>query len=333
LRDYFRAAPGQEAPAIERLQYLSTSGARALSLRSVVDYCGLLNAELFFCPDRIRFYERLLASVPHKVYLVIYDFLPWLRPEFFGQGSALPTLDYLRLLRKVKHAAFISEATRNDYLTRVLRENRETGPVLALGSDSFGFRPPRTDPGPPHFTVLGSLEPRKNPRPVLRAFQSLWDEGHELTLAFVGRLVGTLGEEDRLCIEKLQKTEPRFSWETKLDDQSVRHAVCESRATIYPSLAEGFGLPPLESLALGVPVIASDGIPSISMIDPLGQVRLVHPDSASIRQAVLRFLDDDFARRKANEIRQLKLPTWDGMVRTISDWIEGNHQSTVTVGG
>jgi glycosyltransferase involved in cell wall biosynthesis len=104
----------------------------------------------------------------------------------------------------------------------------------------------------------------------------------------------------------------------------VRHLIRGSRATIFASQAEGFGLPPLESLALGVPVIVSEGLPSIAMIEPPGQVRLAQPDAAGIRQAVLDMLDDTFARRKYEEIRGLNLPTWADLSRRLGQWIESS---------
>ena len=85
---------------------------------------------------------------------------------------------------------------------------------------------------------------------------------------------------------------------------------------------EGYGIPPLESLALGVPVVVTDGLPSIAMLEPHGQIRLPQPTSAAIVQAVRDLLDDDFARRKYEEIRRLRLPTWAEMVGRLSAWIE-----------
>jgi glycosyltransferase involved in cell wall biosynthesis len=322
LVDFF-AAPADELDVRrDALRRLAARPAAHLSMRAIARYRALLNAELFFCPDRIGFYERLLETLPDRIFMVIYDFLPWLRPEFFVQGSSLQGAAFVRLVRKAQHASFISEATRRDYLTRILRKQRSTGPVLSLGSDSFGFAEPRCTPGPAQFAVVGTLEPRKNHRAVLDAFESLWNDGYEASLVFIGKLGGTLSPQDRQRVERLAVTEPRFQWRVELDDHQVKEIIRESRSTIFASLAEGFGLPPLESLALGVPAIVSDSLPSVAMIDPLGQIRLRDATAPAIKQAVLKMLDDGFARQKAAEIRRLRLPTWTGMVREIQEWME-----------
>src|SRR5262249_10185498 len=133
-------------------------------------------------------------------------------------------------------------------------------------------------------------------------------EGVDADLTFVGRMVW-LPDADRQKLEELRR-HPRFEWLTDRTDEQVRDLIRDSRATVCPSLGEGYGIPPLESLALGVPVIATASIPSLGMISPHGQVRLAEPDSGSIRRAVRELLDDDFARRKYREIAALRLPSW-----------------------
>jgi glycosyltransferase involved in cell wall biosynthesis len=108
-----------------------------------------------------------------------------------------------------------------------------------------------------------------------------------------------------------------------------------SRATLFPSLGEGFGLPPLESLALGVPVIVASQVPSLGLIAPGGQVRLDRPDAQGIRAAVLDMLDDATARRKCQEITGLSLPRWADLGRACADWLAPatHHEPALTPPG
>ena len=102
----------------------------------------------------------------------------------------------------------------------------------------------------------------------------------------------------------------------------MREVIRDSRATLQVSLGEGFGLPALESLALGVPVIVAADIPSVAMIEPLGQCRIAAANPESIREAVLGLLDDEVHRRKCEEIRRLALPCWADFGGRLAAWVE-----------
>lgn len=90
---------------------------------------------------------------------------------------------------------------------------------------------------------------------------------------------------------------------------------------IYPSLGEGFGLPPVESLSLGIPVIVSETMPSIAGLAPLGQLRLQQCHSESIRSAIELMMEDDFAKAKYEELERLKIPSWSAAGRAIVEWM------------
>ena len=171
------------------------------------------------------------------------------------------------------------------------------------------------------FTVVGTLEPRKNHRAVLDAFERLWNDGVNAELVFAGKL-GWLTEDDRQRIARLGESNLRFRWCDALGDEEMVRIIRGSRATIYPALDEGYGLPPVESLALGVPVIVPDQMPSTAMLPPEGQLRMRMPTSESIRQAVEAMLDDRLAARKTEEICRLKLPNWSAMAASVERWID-----------
>jgi glycosyltransferase involved in cell wall biosynthesis len=324
--EFFGTLPGHPAQAAERLRALGSAGQRLLR-QDLERADAILNAEVFFDSARIEFYRRLTrTSLRNRLFFVVCDLLPWLHPEWFSQGAVLGTMPYLRLLRQIPHLAFISEQTRADFRERVARPDRlgrrqaASELVLALGADGLGSAEPRFCPACRQFSVLGTLEPRKNHHSVLDAFERLWADGIEVRLVFAGRL-GWLAEEEQKRIEQLHAEQSLFRWRTDLRDDEVVEVIRSSRATIYPSWGEGFGLPPLESLALGVPVIVSEGIPSTSMVEPLGQVRLARPDATSIGQAVRQMLEDDFAQAKHEELRGLRLPRWSDLGTVVSGWV------------
>jgi glycosyltransferase involved in cell wall biosynthesis len=324
IEEFFGLASGDPGRARQRLVEFMARAPEAAEPVAPERALGFLNVELFFNDWRPEVYHRLLDRMGERFFFLLYDFFPWLYPWWFPKGlmHEIPLMDFFRLARRASHVAFISEATRQDYLRRVVRRDRPTGPVLAMGGDGLGTRRPDFAAARRRFTAVGSIEPRKNLGPVLRAFASLWGEGVDARLTVVGRMNGLPADERRL-FDDLLENEPRFEWRTNLDDGQVRDVITDSRATVFASRAEGFGIPPLESLSLGVPVIVYEGIPSVAGLTPHGQVRLAEPDAVGVRRAVLDLLDDEYARAKTEEIRGLHVPTWGELAGNLAAWVEG----------
>jgi hypothetical protein len=80
--------------------------------------------EVFYDHARCRFYEHRQPA------MLAYDFLPWLRPDLFASPSVVTLMPYLRLIAKVPHVAFISEATRRVFETRIARRPAAGRPWL-----------------------------------------------------------------------------------------------------------------------------------------------------------------------------------------------------------
>jgi glycosyltransferase involved in cell wall biosynthesis len=321
-RDFF-TAPKDQLPALrERIGRAARRGGEVVTARMFGRYRGLLNATVFSLPWQVAYYAwAARRGMAGRIFLFVHDVLAWTRPELFTPGFGVNIGNYLRTLRLVPNLAYNSTQTCNETLMRVLRDGRPAGPVFPLGADSLGTASPHFELEKRRFTVVGTMEPRKNHLAVLDAFIRLWEAGADVELEFAGKL-GWLAEADARRVLSLRDREPRFRWRDTLGDGDVAAAIRASRATIYPALCEGYGLPPVESLALGVPVIVSDSIPAAAMLPPLGQVRLATPDAEAIGRAVTAMLDDDFARRKTNEIAQLRLPTWSEMVAGVARWVE-----------
>ena len=280
---------------------------------------ALFNPELFLGRPRLAFYERLLDEGLSNIFFIVYDALPVIHPQLFPRPFAIVFNEYARLLRRVPNLAFISEITRREFTERILRLT-QVGHVLPLGSDGLGSSKPNFSCARKQFTVVGSLEPRKNHLQILAAFEDLWEHGIDVKLTFVGRRAW-LSDVDFQRILSLSKSQPHFQWLSDLKDTQAASSICQSRATIFVSEIEGYGLPPMESLALGVPVIVSEKIPSVQMIEPLGQIRLHDVNPETISEAVMQMLDNDFAAKKYNEIKSLELPKWKDLSKGAHGWI------------
>jgi alpha-1,3-rhamnosyl/mannosyltransferase len=108
-----------------------------------------------------------------------------------------------------------------------------------------------------YFLAVGTLEPRKNLMTAIRAHASLPDA---LRDAFPLVLAGSRGWlNDELDAEIARAaTNERIRWLGYVTEEDLPALTSAACATVYPSLYEGFGFPPLESMACGTPVLASN---------------------------------------------------------------------------
>jgi alpha-1,3-rhamnosyl/mannosyltransferase len=100
----------------------------------------------------------------------------------------------------------------------------------------------------PYLVALSDAQPRKNLHTLLEAWELVKAAHPSLQLVLAGAAYGP-------CEEPHRKTGLRFLG--NLDDQGLRNLLSAAVAFVYPSLYEGFGLPVLEAMQTGVPVIAS----------------------------------------------------------------------------
>ncbi|MBV8914216.1 MAG: glycosyltransferase [Acetobacteraceae bacterium] len=275
-------------------------------------------AELFVDRARAAYYRGRGGS---SAFWLVYDFLPWLRPEWFAAGAANAMMPYVQALRAVPHLAFISTATRRDCTERILRRDCP-GPVIPLGADGLGLKPQRFDPARRDFVVLGAIEPRKNVAGVIRAFSQLWAEGVEAGLSIIGVLADDSLEE-RVLLEEL-RGERRFRHLSRLPDEGVRESLARARAVLFPSEGEGYGLPPMEALHAGIPVIVWAGLPALHELSGAGQIRLPLANAGAIADAVRCLMDDAAAARLWADTATLHLPTWKDFARAFADWVQGS---------
>ena len=112
-----------------------------------------------------------------------------------------------------------------------------------------------------YIMTLSTLEPRKNIELLLKVFSDIQDKV-DYDLVLVGRKGWKMDE----IVEKYDK-DGRIHITGFVDDEHVSVIYKNAMCFVFPSLYEGFGLPPVEALALGTPVIASDAasIPEVLM--------------------------------------------------------------------
>jgi glycosyltransferase involved in cell wall biosynthesis len=278
----------------------------------------ILNLELFFEAWRADAYRRMCQE-GWRVQWLIYDFMPWLHPELFRQGTSVRCMQYLRALRDVPEVAFISDQTRREYQARAMRGRGRSGPVLPLGADGLALERQHWSPSRRDIVMIGTIEARKNIGPVMAGFRLLWSQCLDAPLV----LIGQVAPDDRAGFEAFAAyAGPRLTILDHASDDALRAALRKARVVLYASEIEGFGLPPYEALSAGIPAIAAS-IPSMESVPARGHIRLTHVTAEKLADSVRLVLDDATASRLWSEAADIPLPSWRDFGRAIADWATG----------
>lgn len=223
--------------------------------------------------------------------VVVYDLIPFVA----GAQAHGPTVKIERAtirpaLRRAAALPCISEATRHDLVTHFPKAAAKATAIPLAADDAFA-RPPKLTPGHPELTrpyvlAVGTLEPRKNLERLVAAWLQLPDAlrgSHDLALA------GGRGWEDDEIVSAAQAAGAKLLGRVSDDELHALYAGASCFA--YPSLYEGAGLPVIEAMAAGAPVITStvSSLPEVAGDAAL----LVDPrDTTAIAGAIERVLTE-----------------------------------------
>ncbi|HEX8352787.1 MAG TPA: glycosyltransferase family 1 protein [Pyrinomonadaceae bacterium] len=148
--------------------------------------------------------------------------------------------------------------------------------------------------------AVGTIEPRKNLAALLRAFEEVLRERPAAPLRLV--LAGGRGWLTGPLFEALEKSPARgrVVLTGYVSDEHLRALYSACRVFVYPSVYEGFGLPPLEAMGCGAPVVAGR-TPAVEEVTA-GGARLFDPrDASALARTLLELLDHEPARRALSE--------------------------------
>ena len=192
--------------------------------------------------------------------------------------------------------------------------------VAHLPSTLFEARKPTPQPSPiaqvPYFVCVGTIEPRKNHLLLLNIWRRLAEETPSPPKLV---LVGARGWENEQTFDVLDRggfTRPHVYEVSGLSGDGLIQLLANARAVLMPSFAEGYGLPVVEALSLGTPVVASD-IPVFAEVSQ-GCALLRHPlDGIAWRNTILALAESGLravAQRHAQSLC-LQRPNLAGLLR------------------
>lgn len=208
--------------------------------------------------------RRRLHEVGGTAVALVYDLLPIQHPEWFAPGVGERHQKYLLSLTSWDGLVAISQAVAQD-LASFLAEHVEKDYTpridwFHLGYDALPGQQevgPLNLPGRPTVLHVSQIYARKGHQQTLWAFEHLWRRGVAVNYAIVGRR--GFGTDDVLWqIETHPELGKRLHFFEDAPDALLAQLYQAAAGVITPSEAEGFGLPLVEAVRLGKPVLCRD---------------------------------------------------------------------------
>lgn len=307
-------------------------------LRGELDFPGsaLEHADIYHSPHT-PFPAAVHENKTIRKFITCHDFIPLKNPEFFSDCSPDFMNGVLACLKPENFAFCVSETTRNDVLNfssmppeRVFvtplaaspelffpvtspEKLRATRQKYQLGDQSF-------------FLALSAHDPHKNFPFLIRCFGALVESGElkDTNLVIVGHNLGRNPDAQK-AVAEFPKVKDRILIAGFVPDEELAALYSSATAFLFPSLAEGFGIPPLEAMQCGVPVISSN---TTSMPEVVGDAGILLPPTAAEAwcQAMLNVSRDESLRAELSKksLQRSKLFSWQ---RFIEETLRGYRAS------
>lgn len=270
-------------------------------------YSVIERANILFCPSNIA-----PLFVPKKVKLIvtIHDLRVKKFPDTFSKSTRIYyNLNYLNTFNRADAIITVSEFSKNEII-KYYPQAKEKIFVIPNGINLQQFRVLNI-PRKKQILFIGAIAKHKNIKIILKAFLMIKDK-IDHTVVIVGNKDKGMPEDEETK-EILKQIPPeRVIFTGKLTDEEIVRVYNESEIFVFPSIYEGFGLPILEAMACGCPVIASNqsSIPEVCgdsalLFDPFNPEELA--------EKILLLTNDSNLRNKLVEkgLERVKVFSWE----------------------
>ncbi len=246
---------------------MASQAIRDWAIREVGPDCVLISSLFEGCGDNVV--TSVATNDRPPIAVIFYDLIPFLYPDHYLGNAILRQwyADRLSNLKKADCLLSISEASRQDAIGYLgISGDRITNISSGIDTDLFqtaGAYWPDVAAKfgvPDHFLLyVGAADPRKNLEALFRAFGRLsTSEAGELSLILIGRLSDDQIAGYQELIKTLAINSKSVFFVGHVSDGELIAFYRKAQVFVFPSLHEGFGLPPLEAMAAGCPVITSN---------------------------------------------------------------------------
>jgi len=279
---------------------------------------GWLLPEVSYLPSvlqRLEIFERCMPTA-----MIGYDALPMTQPANyrFVPGTASWVSEYFRHLTRVDSVICISDYAADEITGRLRRDLRKTTIVAHPGGDHIAIRPPAArQPGAPvRFLRLGTLEARKQPVEILNGFREAIAQGANAELVFIGKPSASDQVINDTIAAAIDEGLP-VTWIKHADDALVYDEL--HRADVFLSIGiEGYGIPVLEAIRVGTPVLY-DGIqPAAELMKDRGARQAASHSPAAITLLFLEASLEDSLTSLGSELCAEGTPGWRDFAQRVA---------------
>lgn len=209
---------------------------------------------LFWSPHYnipILYNGKLLVTVHDVFHLAMRHYVGGLHKRLYAKTM-------FKLLRYKADAILCVSKFTEDELTRYTGKGKQQIFITYNGVDDSWFMIKRKFKlnSNPYLLYVGNIKPHKNLANLIDAFEIIKNKiPHDLVI--VGKKEGFITEDKKIAIKATSLGE-RVRFTGYVEEELLRQYLIYADALVFPSLYEGFGLPPLEAMASGCPTIVSD---------------------------------------------------------------------------
>jgi len=291
------------------------------------NYDALIVPEVFEEKTCKRFGELFSLIEGPKVALC-HDLFPIQLPQFSTPQALENFPRYLYALRAFDGIAANSQSTQDDldlYWKECGIPAKARVEVIPLGLHFSGSnnKEHKALNETKEILCVGTFEGRKNQLNLLKAAENLWKQGEKFELKFVGGINQRTGKEAAKYLEELSKKGFPVTWLGNLSDSTLKDTYQTTDFTVYPSLAEGFGLPVVESLAFGKPCICGQGGALKEVVWEGGCLTVDVSSSESIATGIKTLLHDDERFEELHtEARARTFLGWPDCAERLLTWMD-----------
>lgn len=269
-----------------------------------------------------------------KIINMIYDVIPITGPSYCHENTVMSFIVYFGAVLKYSSLIIVNAQATKEHIKAIATELNIKMPeceVIPLGAD-FGTAKKKTDKDEQsaigtetrkaidsgkYILMVGTLEPRKNHGYVLDAL----DKGLAVNVVFAGRQGWNVDD----LVERI-KSHPQLGnklfWINNASDKDIDELYKNAYYVVFPTKDEGFGLPVIESVMRGVPVIASN-IPVVKEVgeDYVSYISISEPEQL-VRYIRATLIDETRYLEDLNRIENYVGFTWEDCEKRIEDIIQ-----------